>query len=72
MDSDDAEDEVFSDNETGYNGVAEPVRIEEIDHTIGPAVILGALRQNGHVIRAEGMGLLVVETAPPRNGKPHA
>jgi hypothetical protein len=63
--------EVFADNETGYNGLREPVQIERIDHANGPAVILGALRQNGHVISADGKGVLVVESAIPRNGKPH-
>ena len=69
MDSNDDEDEVFTDNETGYNGLTAPVQIEEVDHRIGPAVILGELRQDGHVIRAEANGVLVVETAIPKDGE---
>jgi hypothetical protein len=61
-------DEVHADNEKGYNGLAAPVPIEKIDHRTGPAVILGALRQNGHVISADSKGVLVVETAIPENG----
>jgi hypothetical protein len=61
----DSDDEEFSDDERGYDGTCTPVRIEDIDHSRGPAVIVGALQQNGHVIRAEGMGLLVVENVPP-------
>jgi hypothetical protein len=72
MDSDiDQGDEVYTDNETGYNGLTVPVQIETIDHATGPAVVLGALQQDGHVIRAEGMGVLVIETAIPKNGKTH-
>jgi hypothetical protein len=67
--SEDRDDEVYTDNETGYNGLTTPVRIEDVDHRIGPAVILGAVQQDGHVIRAEGVGVLVVETAIERDGK---
>jgi hypothetical protein len=70
--SDDWDDEVYSDNETGYNGLTVPVQIEAVDHRRGPAVILGALQQGGHIIRAEGMGVLVIETAIPKNGKTHS
>jgi hypothetical protein len=69
--NDDDDAEVYADNERGYNGMSEPLHIEEIDHTNGPAVILGELRQDGHVIRADARGVLVVESAIPTNGKPH-
>jgi hypothetical protein len=71
MRSHDDDDEVYADNETGYNGLSVPVHIEEVDHTNGPAVIVGALRQGGHVITADCRGVLVVESAIPTNGKPH-
>jgi hypothetical protein len=72
MDSENDEDpEVFADNETGYNGLSEPVQIEEVDHRIGPAVILGTLQQDGHVISADSTGVLVVETAIPKDGETH-
>ena len=61
----DSDDEEFSDGERGYDGTLSPVQIDDIDHSKGPAVIVGALQQNGHLIRAEGMGLLVVENAAP-------
>jgi hypothetical protein len=70
MQSKDDDGEDYADNERGYNGLDVPVLIEEIEHTSGPAVILGALRQDGHVITADGRGVLVVESAIPRNGKP--
>jgi hypothetical protein len=66
-DDNDADDEEHADNERGYNGTKEPVKIETIDHSNGPAVIVGALQQNGHVIRAEGVGLLVVENTPQKS-----
>jgi hypothetical protein len=72
MDSDDdQDDEVYADNETGYNGLDAPVQIETVNHTTGPAVILGAVQHDGHVIRAEGVGVLVIETAIPKDGKTH-
>ena len=67
----DANEETFGDNERGYDGITEPVQIEAIDHTDGPAVILGELRQDGHVISADAKGVLIVESAVARNGKPH-
>ena len=71
MQSQNDDDEVYADNETGYNGLSVPVHIEEVDHTNGPAVIIGALRQGAHVITADARGVLVVESAIPTNGKPH-
>ena len=64
---DDAED-VFADNERGYDGTKNPVHIEDIDHSAGPAVIVGSLRQDGHIITADGRGTLVVENAPAGDG----
>jgi hypothetical protein len=59
-----------ADNERGYNGMSgAPVQIEVVDHTTGPAVILGALRQDGRVINADGKGVLVVETAILKEGE---
>jgi hypothetical protein len=66
--SDDRDDEV-TDNETGYNGLTVPVRMEDIDHRLGPAVILGEVQQDSHVIRADCKGVLVIETAVPKNGE---
>jgi hypothetical protein len=71
MQPNDDDAEVYADNETGYNGLSVPVHIEEVDHTNGPAVVLGVLRQGAHVITADARGVLVVESAIPTNGKPH-
>ncbi len=71
MDPDhDANEDSFADNERGYNGITEPVQIEAIDHTNGPAIILGELRQDGHVISADAKGVLIVESPVTRQGKP--
>ncbi len=72
MKSKDDDGEVFAYNEHGYNGVDEPVQIEEVEHTDGPAVIIGAIRQDGHVITADSRGVLVVESAIPPKGKSHS
>ena len=58
----------FADNERGYDGTRSPVHIEDVDHSTGPAVILGSLRQDGHIITADGRGMLVVESAPAADG----
>jgi hypothetical protein len=36
-----------------------------------PDIILGAVQQDGHVIRADGAGVLIIETAIPKDGETH-
>jgi hypothetical protein len=69
---DDAGNEIHADSEIGYDGTTAPVHIEDIDDTNGPAVILGELRQDGHVISADGRGVLVVKSAGGGTGTAHA
>ena len=45
----------------GDDGTQTPVQLEEIDHSMGPAVILGSLRQDGHV-RGDSCDGVVVES----------
>lgn len=59
--------EQYADNEHGYNGLGVPVQIEDIDDVNGTAVILGTLRQDGHLITAESGGVLVVKHAPAQD-----
>jgi hypothetical protein len=54
--------------ERGYDGTQKPVQIEDVEHVDSPAVILGALQQDGHIIRADGVGVLIVENPGLRDG----
>jgi hypothetical protein len=62
-DSDDEREEVFADGDRGYDGTTVPVQIEDIIHEKGSAVINGTLQYNGHLIRADGHGVIVVDEA---------
>jgi hypothetical protein len=62
-DSDDEDEDVFADHDRGYDGTRVPVRIEDIVHDEGSAVIMGALQYDGHLIHADGHGVIVVDEA---------
>ncbi len=47
--------------ERGYDGTKIPVKLEDIEHAAAPAVVVGALQQDGHIIRADGVDVLIVE-----------
>ena len=64
--SDDDSDDV--ETERGYDGTKKPVRLEDVEHADRPAVILGALQQDGHIIRADSFGVLIIENPGLRNG----
>lgn len=51
-------------SEKGYDGTREPVRIEDVDHSNAAAVVVGSLVSDGHLIRAEGVGIIVVQNIP--------
>jgi hypothetical protein len=65
-DRDDAEEDMATDR--GYDGTLVPIQLQQVDHTGGPAVVLGAVQHEGHIIRAEGYGVLVIESPGARNG----
>jgi hypothetical protein len=54
------DDNVFT--EYCFDGTKAPVKIENIDHVHGAAVILGALQYDGHVITADDRGVLLIQS----------
>lgn len=48
----------------GYDGMTKPVLLEDINDSTEPAVVVGSLRQDGHIITADSHGILLVERAP--------
>ncbi len=56
--------EKYADNENGYDGLGDPVQIEDIDDFNGPAVVVGTLRQDVHLVTAGSHGVLVVQHVP--------
>jgi hypothetical protein len=60
------EDDSFDDAVNGYNGMVTPVRITDISCEREPAVVLGEIQYDDVVIRAEGIGFIVVEKAPAK------
>jgi hypothetical protein len=64
MQNDVWDDDHYDEDHNGYDGTRAPLDIAKLNCEHEPAVILGELRDDGLIIRAEGIGLLVVEKAP--------
>lgn len=58
--------------ERGYDGTKLAVMLDDVDVSMGPATIIGALQHGGRIIRADSVGMLVVESPGWRDGHARA